>query len=290
MTEPVIVACVQTNAGNGMAENIVAAQSLVRAAHARGARLIALPECVSMMEPRGRLILEKAVAEESHPALAAFSGLAAELDSWLLIGSLTVDIGGDRVANRSFLVDPAGAIVVRYDKIHMFDVDLPGGESFRESRTYRPGDGAVLAPTPWGGLGLTICYDVRFPHLYRSLAKAGASLIAVPSAFTRQTGAAHWHVLLRARAIETGCYVLAPAQCGAHPGGRTTYGHSLIVGPWGDVLADGGEEPGVVTATVDLSKVVAARANMPALDHDRQFAAPHGIAAARVERQVRSKS
>ncbi|HYD99546.1 MAG TPA: carbon-nitrogen hydrolase family protein, partial [Alphaproteobacteria bacterium] len=179
-----------------------------------------------------------------------------------------------RVANRLFVIDPQGEIRARYDKIHMFDVDLAGGESYRESATFRPGEQAVLAQTPWGGLGMTVCYDLRFPHLYRALAQAGARLLAVPAAFTVPTGRAHWHVLLRARAIETGCFVIAPAQTGTHDAGRQTYGHSLIVDPWGEVLADGGGEPGFVTADLDLGRIDEARGMVPALRHDRPFAPP----------------
>jgi predicted amidohydrolase len=191
------------------------------------------------------------------------------------VRSLLVRIDDQRGANRSLLVDPAGAIVARYDKIHMFDVKVPDGQSYRESRAYRAGEAAVVADLPWGRLGLSVCYDLRFPQLYRALAKAGASLIAVPSAFTRFTGAAHWQVLLRARAIETACYLLAPAQCGRHHGGRETYGHSLIAGPWGEILAEASaEETGVILAEIDLARAREAAAMVPALTHDRPFAAP----------------
>ncbi len=268
------LACVQTNSGNDMAANIAAASALVRAAHADGADLISLPECVAMMETGRANILARAESEDHHPALAAFRDLAAELGVWLLAGSLTIDIGEDRVANRLYLLDSAGGIHARYDKIHMFDVDLAGGESYRESSTYRPGEAAVVAETPFGRLGMTVCYDLRFPQLYRALAQAGAGLLAVPSAFTRQTGEAHWHVLLRARAIEAGAYVFAAAQCGSHAGGRKTYGHSLIVDPWGVVLADGGEEPGFVIADVDPAKAADSRRSLPSLTHDREFIPP----------------
>jgi predicted amidohydrolase len=191
-----------------------------------------------------------------------------------LIGSMQIKIDATACANRSFLFDPQGRVVARYDKIHMFDVDLDGGESYRESRRFRAGDRAVLADTPWGKIGLTVCYDVRFAYLYRALAQAGASFIAVPSAFTVPTGKAHWSTLLRARAIETGCFVFAPAQCGLHAEGRRTYGHSLIVAPWGDVLAEAGEEPGVIHADIDPAKVEEARRMVPALRHDRRFSGP----------------
>jgi predicted amidohydrolase len=219
-------------------------------------------------------LLEKAVPEDEDTALAAFRVLAAELQVWLLIGSLAVRVAPDKAANRSILIDPAGQIVARYDKIHMFDVEIPDGQSYRESRVFQAGGQAVLADLPWGRLGMTVCYDVRFPYLYRALAQAGAAFLSVPAAFTKMTGEAHWHVLLRARAIETGCFVFAPAQCGTHAEGRQTFGHSLIVAPWGEVLADGGEEPGVVVAEIDPARVAQAHAMVPALRHDRAFTGP----------------
>ena len=254
--------------------NLAAAESLIRRAREAGAELIMTPETTDMIEPRGRLTFEKAQAEAQHDGLAAFRDLAAELDVWLLAGSFVVRLSADRLANRSFLIGPGGEIAARYDKIHMFDVEIPDGQSYRESRAYQPGGQAITADLPWGRLGLTICYDLRFPQLYRALAKGGAAFISVPAAFTRYTGRAHWHVLLRARAIETGCYVFAPAQCGAHAEGRETYGHSLIVAPWGDVLAEGGEAPGVITAEVDTAEVAKARAMVPSLGHDRPFGDP----------------
>jgi predicted amidohydrolase len=267
------LACVQLTAGNDMTANIAAAERLVRDA-AREADFIALPECALMLEPNRRLAIEKAAPEASHPGLAAFRALAQDTGRWLLVGSLTIRLDGDQLANRSFLIDKAGGVVARYDKIHMFDVQLPGGESYRESATYRPGTAAQVVPTPFGRLGMTVCYDVRFPQLYRALGHAGAELLSVPSAFTVPTGRAHWHVLLRARAIETGAYVFAPAQCGEHAGGRLTYGHSLIVDPWGAVIAEAGEQPGVITAEIDLAKVTEARRAVPSLSHDRPFAPP----------------
>ena len=271
------VACVQNTAQPEIADSMRQVADLVRRARDAGADFIMTPENVSMMEPRRARVLEKATGEEGHEALEAFRALARETGAWLLAGSLTVKVEPERVANRSMLFDPQGQVVARYDKLHMFDVSLAGGESYRESRTYRPGDRAVLAPLPWGLLGMTVCYDLRFPHLYRDLAKAGAQFLTVPSAFTRPTGRAHWHVLLRARAIETGCYVFAPAQCGEHEGGRKTYGHSLIVDPWGEVLADGGEEPGIVTAEVDPARVAEVRGMVPSLSHDRDYAAPAAV-------------
>jgi deaminated glutathione amidase len=214
--------------------------------------------------------------------LAALREVAQETGVWLLIGSLAIDLsrergtaeGERRLANRSYLVDPGGGVVARYDKIHMFDVDLAGGESYRESNAFRPGGRAVLAETPWGVLGMTVCYDLRFPHLYRALAQAGADFLAIPSAFTVPTGKAHWHVLMRARAIENGCFVFAPAQWGEHAEGRRTYGHSLIVDPWGEVLADAGEGVGIVSARIDLAAIAKARRMVPSLQHDRPFTKP----------------
>jgi predicted amidohydrolase len=208
-------------------------------------------------------------------------GFARESGAWVLLGSLVIDPAGEpgsageeRLANRSFLIDPNGAVAARYDKIHMFDIDLPGGESYRESNAYRPGAAAVTTATPWARLGMTVCYDARFPQLYRALAEAGAEILTVPSVFTVPTGRAHWHVLLRARAIENGCFVIAPAQWGDHAGGRKSYGHSLIVDPWGEVLADGGEGEGIVTARIDPARIAEARGMVPSLRHDRRFTSP----------------
>jgi predicted amidohydrolase len=254
----------------------------VRRARDGGADFIMTPENTGLTEPVGKLRREKARDEANHPVLAALREVAQETGVWLLIGSLAVDLsrepgtaeGEQRLANRSYLVDPGGAVMARYDKIHMFDVDLAGGESYRESNAFRPGGRAVLAETPWGVLGMTVCYDLRFPHLYRGLAQAGADFLAIPSAFTVPTGKAHWHVLLRARAIENGCFVFAPAQSGEHAEGRRTYGHSLIVDPWGEVLADAGEGVGIVSAHIDLAAIAKARRMVPSLQHDRPFTKP----------------
>jgi predicted amidohydrolase len=266
------VACIQVNAGNVMDANIQTAASLVCDARAAGAQLILMPENVSMMEWGRKNIVAKAMPEEEHKALIAFRELARETRLWLHCGSLAVLLDDQKVANRTYFLDPRGDVVAQYDKIHMFDVDLDNGESYRESSTFKPGGSAAMVGTPWGKLGLSICYDLRFPHLYRNMAKAGADFLAVPAAFTRTTGRAHWHVLLRARAIETGSYVFAPAQCGEHIGGRQTFGHALIVSPWGTVLADGGEQPGYILADVDPDEVVAARRKIPSLSHDRNYA------------------
>ncbi len=265
-------ACVQVSAGTEIGPNLEAAGDLIRRARDGGATFIATPENVSMIVQGRAAVLERVRPEADHPGIPFFADLARETGAWLLAGSLGILLDdGERVANRSYLFDDAGAVVATYDKIHMFDVDLESGESYRESSTFRPGDRAVVAPSPWGGIGLSICYDVRFPHLYRALAKAGASILTVPAAFTVPTGRAHWHVLLRARAIETGCFVIAPAQVGAHDQGRRTFGHSLIISPWGEVLADAGEAVGVVTADLDLDRVAEARRMVPSLTHDRPF-------------------
>ena len=223
------------------------------------------------MELKPELVLEAAETEERSAALAHLRALARELGIFLHIGSLAIKLDPSRVANRSYLIDPEGRVTARYDKLHMFDVDLPGGESYRESQYFRPGDKAVVVDLPFGRLGFSICYDLRFPALYRALASAGAEFIAVPSAFTRQTGEAHWRVLIRARAIETGAFMLAATQGGLHENGRATYGHSLIVSPWGEVLAEGGEDPSVVFADIDLAASDEARARIPALKHGRSF-------------------
>lgn len=270
-----VAACLQLNSGREMAPNIATAADLVRRARDAGAALIMTPEVSDMIEPKRALRLEKARAESDHPMIAAWRALARETGAHLLLGSVMLrEAGSERLLNRSFLIAPDGEISARYDKIHMFDVDLPGGESYRESAVFQPGDRAVLAPLPWGTLGMSVCYDLRFPQLYRALAQGGADFLAVPSAFTVPTGRAHWHVLLRARAIENGCFVFAPAQDGEHAEGRRTYGHSLIVAPWGEVLAEAQEGVGFVTAAIDPGRIEEARRAVPSLRHDRPFAAP----------------
>jgi deaminated glutathione amidase len=268
------IACVQTNSKPDPADNIAEVGAMIREAKAQGADLITTPEVVGMLAANRDDALSRARPEESHEVLAAFRDLAAELGTWLLIGSISIKLPDDRLSNRSYLVGPDGGIVARYSKIHMFDVQVGDGTSYRESRTYRPGEEAVLAETPWGTMGLTICYDIRFPYLFRDLAQAGARLIFSPAAFTKVTGEAHWHVLQRARAIENGCFIVSPAQTGTHAGGRRTYGHSVIVAPWGEVLCDGGTEPGVTLATIDLGAVDIARGKVPSLEHDRSYTAP----------------
>jgi deaminated glutathione amidase len=284
MTSAFTAACVQLTAGPDIEPNLRQAADLTRRARDAGADFIMTPEVSNLIES-GRGRREKARRGGEEPFLTGMRDLARETGAWLLLGSLVIDPAGEpgsdpgesRLANRSFLIDGAGAIVARYDKIHMFDIDLQGGESYRESNAYRPGLHTVVAETPWGRLGMSVCYDLRFPHLYRALAQAGADFLAVPSVFTVPTGRAHWHVLLRARAIENGCFVFAPAQWGEHAGGRRSYGHSLIVDPWGEVLADGGEGTGIVTARIDPARVAEARRSVPSLTHDRDFTPPELI-------------
>jgi predicted amidohydrolase len=270
-----IAACIQMTSGPAVDTNLAAVSDLVRRARERGADLIMTPEVSDMIEPKRALALDKARPEGEHAMVAAFRELARETRAWLLLGSVVIgDKGAERLSNRSLLISPQGEIAARYDKIHMFDVDLPTGERHRESQTYKPGDRAVVADLPWGRLGMTVCYDLRFPYLYRALAKAGADFIAVPSAFTVPTGRAHWHVLLRARAIENGCFVFAPAQWGDHGGGRRTFGHALIIAPWGEILAEAEDGTGFIIAEIDRAKIVEARRAVPSLTHDRPFAAP----------------
>jgi predicted amidohydrolase len=262
---------IQMRSGLEPAANLDAAVALIREAKAGGADYVQTPEMTNVMDVRRERMLATIVAEEKDASLARFRELARQLRIYLHIGSLAVKVSPERAANRSFLIDRDGEIAARYDKIHMFDVDLANGESYRESRSFRPGELAIVADLPWGRLGLTICYDLRFPALYRALAEAGASFIAIPAAFTRQTGEAHWHVLIRSRAIENGCFVLAAAQGGLHENKRETFGHSLIVDPWGRILAEGGTEPGIIIATIDPAEIVAARSRIPSLQHGRRF-------------------
>lgn len=274
MSDTVRAACVQMTSGVEIADNIEQSTALIRAAHADGAQIVGMPEVANLCQKSRRRALEAAQYEENEPALKAWRELADALDIWLLAGSMVVKIAEDKLVNRAYMIAPDGAIAAKYDKIHMFDVDLPNGESYRESDLFEPGDKAVLVDSPWGGIGITICYDVRFPQLYRTLAKAGANMIWTSAAFTRTSGKAHWHVMQRARAIETGAWILAPAQCGDHEDGRSTYGHAVIVSPWGEVVADAGEEPGYIVADLDFARVAEARQSIPTLRHDRDFALP----------------
>jgi deaminated glutathione amidase len=265
------IAMIQMRSGLKPASNIDDAVRMIGEAKSAGADYVLTPEMTNILAAKREQLFAAIVDEESDASLATLRELARQLGIYVHIGSLAIKLSHDRAANRSFLVDPKGDIAARYDKIHMFDVDLADGESYRESRNYRPGEQAVLTDLPWGRLGLTVCYDLRFPALYRALAEAGASMLAIPSAFTRQTGEAHWHVLVRSRAIENGCFVFAAAQGGKHENGRDTYGHSLIVDPWGRIIAEGGIEPGVVMAEIDPAEVASARARIPSLQHGRRF-------------------
>ena len=264
-------ALVQMCSGRSPTKNISAASELIRQAAAGGAAYVLTPEVTNIMEIERETLFEAAEPESENRALADLQALADGLSIWLHIGSLAIRHTRDKLVNRSYLLAPNGRIAAYYDKIHMFDVSLANGEVYSESRNYAAGNRAVVAETPWGGLGLTICYDLRFPYLFRALALAGAKMIAVPAAFTRPTGEAHWHVLLRARAIETQCYIFAAAQGGDHEHGRKTYGHSVIVSPWGEILAEAGIEPGLIAADIDLARVTEIRARVPSLRANEGF-------------------
>lgn len=265
------VGLVQMCSSSDPDQNLKDAEALIREAAAGGANYIQTPEVTTLMELDPVRLMAIVEPEDSSTALSVFTSLARDLNVWLHIGSMAVKVGDDKLANRSFVIAPDGSIKNRYDKIHMFDVDLPSGESYRESRSYQPGADAVVCELPWGGLGLTICYDVRFPALHRTLAQNGARFIASPAAFTKTTGEAHWHTLLKARAIESQCFVFAAAQCGRHDNGRETYGHSLLISPWGEVLGEGGVHPSVIISEVKCSDVDEVRARVPSLRHDRAF-------------------
>ena len=277
-------ACVQMCSGRDPHCNIEAAAALVRQAASNGADLIMTPEMTNIIDSPRSAVAAKVQVEENCIAAAKFSELASETGKYILAGSLGVQAGNGKLANRSLLFAPDGTVMARYDKAHMFDVDLPNGERYRESSTFAAGDRVVCADLPWGRLGLTICYDVRFAYQYRMLAQQGCSFISVPAAFTVPTGKAHWHILLQARAIETGCFVFAPAQSGSHEEGRKTFGHSLIVSPWGEILADAGDMPsGVVMAEIDQSKVTQARTRIPSLSHDKTLTIADGAIQAAAE-------
>ena len=269
---PFKAACVQLTSKTDVHENLKITMGLIREAAADGATFIGTPEVTNMLEPHKTAAREKAQLQNDDVTLASFRQLADELDIWILAGSLVIKKPDDnRLANRSFLIRPDGTIATQYDKIHMFDVELDTGESHKESRAYAPGDLAVLAETPWGQIGLSVCYDVRFAHLYQALAQAGAGIFTVPAAFTYTTGLAHWEILLRARAIENGAFIIAPAQCGQNSEKRRTYGHSMIINPWGEILAEMGEEPGFITADIDTDEIVRRRQQIPNLRNNRDF-------------------
>jgi deaminated glutathione amidase len=266
------VGLIQMRSGLEPQQNLASVLALIDEARRGGADYVLTPEMTNILAAKREQLFAKIVAEEADATLATLREVARQLGIFVHIGSLAIKASPEKAVNRSFLIDRKGEVVARYDKIHMFDVDLAGGESYRESNNYRSGELAVVADLPWGRLGLTVCYDLRFPALYRALAaEAGASFLAIPSAFTKQTGEAHWHVLLRARAIENGCFVFAAAQGGKHENGRETFGHSLVVDPWGRVLAEGGIEPSVIMAEIDPAEVAAARAKIPSLHHGRRF-------------------
>jgi deaminated glutathione amidase len=265
------VGLVQMRAGKDIRENLAQAEDFVRRAAGQGARYVQTPENTLIMEANASSLLEKIAAEQETEAVGLLAGLARELGIWLHIGSLAIKVSPGRAANRAFLFAPSGETVCRYDKIHMFDVNLPSGESYRESATFEAGARAFLARLPWGGLGVTTCYDMRFPEQYKALAQAGAKFLTAPSAFTKVTGEVHWHVLLRARAIENGCFMFAAAQGGTHANGRTTFGHSIAISPWGEILAEAGTEPGIIVADIDPAEVDRVRARVPALSHTRDF-------------------
>lgn len=266
------VACIQMNSINDMDSNIESALMLMDQAVAKGAKLITLPENACFMAENGAELDQHAHEESDHPALLHFAEFAQAHACWVLIGSLAVPSAtSGKLANRSFMINESGKIVATYDKIHLYDADVTGGESHKESNRYHAGKEATLVKTPIGMLGLTICYDLRFPHLYRSLAQAGAQILTVPSAFTKFTGAAHWHTLLKARAIETGCFVIAPAQTGTHPAKRETYGHSLIINPWGDIIAEADEDPGYIISEIDVNDCDTTRKQLSSLLCNPEF-------------------
>jgi predicted amidohydrolase len=270
--------------------NLTSLIAAIDEAKRSGADYVQTPEMTNILALKREDLFANIVAEEQDPMLATLRELAQKLSIYIHIGSLAIKVTPEKAANRAFVIDRNGNIAARYDKIHMFDVDLAGGESYRESNNYRPGDLAVIADLPWGRLGVTICYDLRFPALYRALAEAGASFLAIPAAFTKQTGEAHWHVLMRARAIENGCYVIAAAQGGQHENGRSTFGHSIVVDPWGKIVAEGGIEPGVIMAEIDPAAVVAARSKVPSLNHGRRFELVEPMAEPTYLHAVRSAS
>jgi predicted amidohydrolase len=275
MSKTFRTACIQNTATRDITENINWTCNRIDEAHGAGAEFITLPESVGLIEPVNERISAQCFTEQQDVGLIAFKNKAKQLKVTILVGSQLIKLDDDRIVNRSFLVSDQGEITARYDKLHMFDIELANGESYLESGVISAGNKAVLATTPWGELGMSICYDLRFAALYRTLAQNGAQFITIPAAFTQTTGKAHWHTLVQARAIETGCYVIAPNQCGHHADKRYSWGHSLIVNPWGEILADGGTEPGIIYADIDLAEVDLARSKIPALKNDREFVLEH---------------
>ena len=275
-------AAVQMRSGTSVEANVHEAERMIREAAAAGADYVLTPEMTNILCRDRTLLLDSTSGEEGNTTLAQFANLARGLGIHVHVGSMAVKLGPELVANRSYLIGPNGTVVARYDKIHMFDVDLPGGESYQELRLYRPGGEAVVADLPFARLGLSVCYDVRFPNLYHTLAINGAAVLAIPAAFTKTTGEAHWHVLLRARAIETGSFVVAAAQGGHHEDGRDTFGHSMIIDPWGRILAEAGTGPGFIIAAIDPDESADARRRIPALANRRPFTGPVTSGAARL--------
>ena len=263
------VACVQNNSGINPLHNLEVCAELVKAAHSKGAELICLPEFFMYLDNNNQKMLEYSYSKDNHPALVKFCSLAKEIKAWILLGSISIRVSDTKLYNRSYLINSSGEVVSHYDKIHLFDVTLDENEHYAESEYVAAGNQPILANMPWGKLGMSICYDLRFAYLYRYLAQQGALFLCVPAAFSKKTGEAHWHILNRARAIETGSYVFSPCQCGTHPGNRLTYGHSLIIDPWGKVLAEGGEEPCFIIAEVNTQQVAIARQRIPSLIHDQ---------------------
>ena len=268
---PFIVGCVQLCPGEDRTANLAQVLGGVRSAKEQGAALVALPEYATFLHASGAAMRANAEAEEADPSLPRLQKMAIDHQVWILVGSLALQGLEGRLVNRSFLLSSSGDVVASYDKIHMFDATLKNGRVIRESAAYAPGGLAVVAQSPWASIGMSICYDVRFGQLYRKLAQAGAELLAVPAAFTRQTGALHWKALLQARAIENAAYIVAPATCGDHPGGHQTFGHAMVIDPNGQVLAEAGESPEVVCATIDIAQVALARSRIPSLEHDRIY-------------------
>ncbi len=266
---------VQLRSGTDMVQNFRVASAFIREAAASGAAFISTPEVTNIFEPDRERLKAVTLTEGEDLSVQGFSALAAQLKITLHVGSMALKGDDDKLVNRTMIFGPDGNVLARYDKIHLFDVDLPTGEQYRESASYTPGDVAVMQPTAFANLGLAICYDMRFPVLFTTLAKAGADVMLVPAAFTVPTGVAHWHVLLRARAIETGSFVIAAAQGGTHDSGRETYGHSLVVNPWGKVIAEAGDEPGVLIVDIDVGEAALARQRIPVLKNARPFTLAH---------------
>lgn len=278
MSDPsssVVVACVQLCPGDDRAVNLSRLMEGIRSAKRKGAVLVALPEYATFLHASGTAMRRNAQEEQTDPSLPKFQSMAVEQQVWILIGSLALVGAEGLMVNRSFLLAPDGAVIASYDKIHMFDATLKNGKVITESSAYAPGNRAVVARTPWATIGMSVCYDLRFPLLYRALAQAGAEILSVPAAFTRQTGVLHWKALLQARAIENGAFVLAPATCAEHPGGHQTYGHAMIIDPNGQVLAEAGELPEVICAAIDMGQVADIRRRLPSLTHDRHFEITH---------------